>query len=174
MKRRKSRVVAGTLALALMLGACGSSGGDPGGGGADHEAMGHEGGDASSSASFGEPGHSGHANRTVEVTALDSLEFEPSQLKVKQGDTVTFKITNDGRTAHEFVLGHLEYQEEHAKEMAAGADHSMSDENAVELDPGATGEVTWTFTEPGEVLFACHVEGHYKGGMFGTIEVVES
>lgn len=172
MKLQKSRAVPGTFALALVLSACGSAGSNPGGG-ADHAPMGHQGSGSAASTSFGEPGRSDDASRTVEVTALDSLEFEPATLEVNQGDTVTFRITNEGRTAHEFVLGHREYQETHAKEMAAGAGHSMSNENVVELDPGATGEVTWTFTEPGEVLFACHVDGHYEGGMFGTIEVVE-
>ena len=39
------------------------------------------------------------------------------------------------------------------------------------LAPGETKELTWRFSEAGEVLFACHVDGHYDGGMVGTVSV---
>ena len=39
------------------------------------------------------------------------------------------------------------------------------------LDPGETAEATVTLDGPGELLYACHVSGHYDGGMVGTITV---
>ena len=42
---------------------------------------------------------------------------------------------------------------------------------SLSLDPGETAETTVTFDEPGELLFACHVDDHYEGGMVGTISV---
>jgi len=39
------------------------------------------------------------------------------------------------------------------------------------VDPGDTAETTITFDEPGELLYACHVEDHYVGGMVGTITI---
>jgi uncharacterized cupredoxin-like copper-binding protein len=38
--------------------------------------------------------------------------------------------------------------------------------------PGKTGEVIWTFNQPGDFNFACLIDGHYQAGMIGTIKVV--
>lgn len=119
------------------------------------------------------------ADRKIEVDANDSLEFDPGTIEVEVGETVTFVVTNSGDAVHEFVLGNETYQEEHEEEMSGGDEHGeghggseMEDEsNAVSVAPGATQEITWTFTEAGEVLFGCHEPGHYDGGMVGAIEV---
>lgn len=47
----------------------------------------------------------------------------------------------------------------------------MDTDNAVSVGPGETKQVTWRFTDPGEVMFGCHELGHYDGGMVGTISV---
>jgi uncharacterized cupredoxin-like copper-binding protein len=31
---------------------------------------------------------------------------------------------------------------------------------------------TWTFEDPGDLIFGCHVPGHYAYGMRGTVTVV--
>ena len=120
---------------------------------------------------FGEAGNPKDADETVKVRALDDLSFDPPELTVSQGDTVLFIVTNDGKTAHEFVLGSEAYQEEHEQAMEHGGAHGEDLGNSIDLPPGETAEVAWTFTEPGEVLYACHVDGHYDGGMFGTVTV---
>jgi uncharacterized cupredoxin-like copper-binding protein len=168
-KSRKLPRLFGALAAISLTASCGGSGGADGGG---HDAMGHDTGAATFE--FGEPGDREDADRTIEVAALDSLEFEPERLTVDAGETVTFEVTNEGRAPHEFVIGDRAYQEEHEQQMSEGAEHDLSAGNIIELDPGADDGITWTFSEAGDVLFACHVENHYAGGMFGTIEVVES
>ncbi len=45
----------------------------------------------------------------------------------------------------------------------------MSDANAVEVGPGETKELTWTFTTAGTTLYGCHEPGHYASGMRGSI-----
>lgn len=125
---------------------------------------------SSSEFSFGEPASAGSESRTVKVQALDKLAFDPPELSVDAGETIRFVVTNAGRAPHEFVLGDSAYQAEHEQGMEHGG-HGMSTDNAVEVEPGETQELTWTFTSPGEVLYACHVEGHYKGGMVGTVTV---
>ncbi len=42
-----------------------------------------------------------------------------------------------------------------------------------DLAPGDTAELEWTFTEPGDFQFACHLLDHYQRGMVVEIEVVE-
>ena len=42
-----------------------------------------------------------------------------------------------------------------------------------DIAPGQTAELEWTFTEPGDFQFACHLLDHYQEGMVVEIEVVE-
>ena len=127
----------------------------------------------------GAPAEASEADRTIEIDANDSLEFDPEAIEVEVGETVTFVVSNTGKAVHEFVLGNETYQEEHEEEMSGeggGEDHGGmdmdDDSNAISVAPGATEEITWTFDEAGEVLYGCHEPGHYEGGMVGAIEVV--
>lgn len=147
--RLRSMIVLFTLALgAWLLAACGGDGDDAG--------------------SDGEG--------TIEIRAFD-IGFEPTSVEVAAGETVTFVVTNDGAVEHEFVLGPEHIQMEHEGSMGEGMEHDEMAEDAMEgwpavtLAPGATEEVTHTFEEAGEVLFGCHVEGHYAAGMKGTVTV---
>jgi uncharacterized cupredoxin-like copper-binding protein len=163
------KLVSTVLVFMLLLAACqgaGQTGRPQDSGGGEHDMdMGVQ------SAAFGEPGDRSKADRTIDVTALDSLEFAPETLKVKAGETVTFVVTNNGKDAHEFVLGDENYQEEHAAEMSGNEDMA-TDQNWMELEPGETNSLTWTFTtESAEVLYGCHEPGHYEGGMVGRVEV---
>ena len=165
----RNRVIVAAALLAL-LGACGDD--------HEHDAAGqpdahshthsHE-DDAAGAFAFGAPGNPSAATRTIEVVAEDPYRFEPEELEVESGETVTFVVTNEGEREHEFVLGDDEYQESHGKEMASGEMHHEG--NAVTVAPGATEELTWTFPDDGEVLYGCHVAGHYDAGMVGAISV---
>ncbi len=166
---RKLRLRVLVVLVAAVAGCGGSSGHDHGatGGHADHseEATPHAHGTVP-----GEVAAAGQADRKIKVVTKDSLRFDPDNLEVAVGEAVTFVVTNKGSTQHEFVLGDQEYQAAHEVEMAAGEmEHSG---NAVTVDPGETKQLTWRFTEPGEVLYGCHVAGHYQGGMVGSISVV--
>lgn len=118
---------------------------------------------------FGEPGSASAATRTIEIVTSDPYRFAPAAFEVESGETVTFVVTNEGEQEHEFVLGDVAYQESHGEEMAAGEAHH--DANGVTIAPGDTEELTWTFPEQGQVLFGCHVAGHYDAGMVGAISV---
>jgi uncharacterized cupredoxin-like copper-binding protein len=121
---------------------------------------------------FGRPGDPADADRTVEITQLDTFRFEPSDVALEMGETVTFNVTNDGQTPHEFVLGDEMFQQEHASEMQDMGGELMPDEpNAITVQPGETKSLTWTFAETGTLEFGCHVPGHFAQGMVGTIEV---
>lgn len=156
--------IAALAAVFLLAVACGDQTEDPGGHQHDPGA-GHAG---VSTAGFGTAAHPVDADRTEKVEVVEPLKFEPTSLRVEVDETITFELSNTGNTDHEFVLGDAAYQDGHGSEMG-GMEHSEG--NGVFLARGASGSVTWTFTEPGELLFACHVDGHYKAGMFGRIIV---
>lgn len=164
----RSRVLVAAILLAL-LGACGGNGDDAAGGPDAHSHSHEHEHDAPATFDFGAPGNPSAATRTVEIVAHDPYRFEPEELEVESGETVTFRVTNEGSREHEFVLGDAEYQESHGREMASGAMHHEG--NAVTLAPGATEELTWTFPAEGDVLFGCHVAGHFDAGMVGAISV---
>lgn len=157
---RRIGIFAVCAALGLTLLACG---------GVDPDAT-QDG--SSGSGGFGETASPQDATQTVGVKALDKLTFDPSSVSVQQGDVVRFVVTNEGKAPHEFVIGDEEYQVEHEESMEHGG-HDMELGNSVEIAPGETAELTWRFTSPGRVVFACHVAGHYEGGMTGTIMVGE-
>jgi uncharacterized cupredoxin-like copper-binding protein len=123
---------------------------------------------------FGEPGEAAEADRVIELVTNEVLRFEPDSFEVALGETITFRVTNDGLAAHDFTLGDLATQEEHAAMMAEMASNMMTmpdEPNAFVLQVGETKELTWTFSVAGEVLIGCHQPGHYEAGMVATIVV---
>lgn len=164
----RNRALAG-LALLALLGGCGGEEHHAGGAGAGAHAHTHSDAHDMTDFAFGAPGDPAAATRTIEVVAEDPYRFQPEDLEVESGETVTFVVTNEGDGEHEFVLGDRDYQEAHGDDMAAGAMHHQG--NAVTVAPGATEELTWTFPPEGEVLYGCHVAGHYDAGMVGAIRV---
>ncbi|MFP5376735.1 MAG: plastocyanin/azurin family copper-binding protein [Acidimicrobiia bacterium] len=130
-------------ALALLAGACGSddddSGGDAAGGGA----------------------------RTVEVTMRD-IDFDPAAVTVEAGETVRFVFVNEGALVHDAFLGDEAAQAEHGREAREHGEEAHGHGEggtAITVDPGERGEITHTFTEPGELIIGCHEPGHYDAGM---------
>ncbi|MBW3619013.1 MAG: hypothetical protein KY461_02100 [Actinobacteria bacterium] len=141
-----------TSLLALLLGACGGAG----------------------TSSYGEPAEASDAARTVEIEALDELAFDPETVAVAPGEVVTFRVTNVGEIEHEFVLGPEDVQSDAEAAMAddGGGHGGHGDQgNAIVMAPGETAELTWRFPEEGigDILYGCHLPGHYAGGMRGGI-----
>ena len=120
---------------------------------------------------FGTPADPGSTDRVVEILTTDDLVFIPAELTVRAGETITFRIVNQGSIIHDFTLGDEVTQEEHEAEMAEMAGMAHDQANAVTVAAGETKELTWTFSQPGTVLIGCHQPGHYDGGMKGQISV---
>jgi uncharacterized cupredoxin-like copper-binding protein len=125
----------------------------------------------------------GGSDRTVQVEMVEHA-FNPADLgTVKKGETITFKFTNTGKVDHEAFIGdaaaqlaYVEQKEEIAAAHTGDAEHADDGhddhpEGSLHLAPGATGELTYTFAEAGEVEIACYEEGHYEAGMRLTIPV---
>lgn len=43
--------------------------------------------------------------------------------------------------------------------------------NLVSVEPGRTGELTFSFASPGDLLIGCHEAGHYESGMYAKLIV---
>jgi uncharacterized cupredoxin-like copper-binding protein len=125
--------------------------------------------------SFGKPGDTADAVRVIEIDANDDFTFGPEEISVSAGETITFVVTNTGVIPHDFTLGDAATQDAHAEEMAemmaSGEMDDHDDPNAVVLQAGESKELTWTFTEAGDIYFGCHQPGHYAAGMVGTLGV---
>jgi uncharacterized cupredoxin-like copper-binding protein len=175
--RGRAGLLAVLTAVAALATACGT---DAVPGADDNASHGHaqgahaSGDHAPADFDFGRPGDPENEDRNIKVVAFDALRFEPSRVKVKSGETITFFIRNAGQSEHEFVIGDSAFQKEHEREMAGGHASTHPGGNVVLLDPGKTVRLTWMFTTSGKLLYGCHVPGHYPGGMFGTIKVVDS
>lgn len=163
------------IAIALLAAACGSDEPDtaaPVGGQTGNDTDGHD------EFSFGEPAEADDADRVIDIDAADSLSFDPNDIEVEVGETVTFRVTNVGKLPHDFTIGDSDTQDDHEAEMAEMAEMPMDgmgvdDVNAMTMDPGETKDMTWTFSEAAEILMGCHIPGHYAGGMRGTIRIVD-
>lgn len=104
------------------------------------------------------------SGRVVEVEMLD-IAFSPTTLEGSAGETVRFVFTNTGDVVHEAYVGTADEQREHGDDMESmgGMDHG--DDDTLVVEPGETGELTYTFDEPGEIQIGCHQPGHFEAGM---------
>jgi uncharacterized cupredoxin-like copper-binding protein len=128
------------------------------------------------------PGPTWATDAPVKVVMNDRFRYRPAAIMVRAGRRVTFAVTNAGKLPHEFILGDRATQLDHERQMQAAttatghvhdhAAHGPPAAGALTVSPGQTRRLTWTFDEPGVVLYGCHVLGHWAAGMKGTIVVV--
>ncbi|QBP12553.1 plastocyanin/azurin family copper-binding protein [Cupriavidus metallidurans] len=120
---------------------------------------------------WGVAGDRSSVTRTVEVVMSDDMKFSPSNITVKNGETVRFLIKNSGQVLHELVLGTAPVLDEHAKMMMMNPNMAHSEPYMVHVKPGQSGELVWNFNRPGVFDFACLIAGHYQAGMKGKVVV---
>ena len=110
---------------------------------------------------------------TAEATTIDLVtrhsRYDVSTITVAPGTTVTFRVRNDDPIDHELIVGDRAVHDLH--EAGTEHHHDGSDHHAVSVPAGATALLTYTFDEPGQVAFGCHLPGHWDYGMQGTIRV---
>ena len=100
-------------------------------------------------------GGGGGGGLTVGMT---EFEFEPNDLSVEQGETVT--ADNTGSVVHNFTIEEGPDASEPSKELAATPDLNAGDSDELTVD-----------LEPGEYGLVCTIGNHRELGMIGTIEV---
>lgn len=113
----------------------------------------------------------------VRVVMNDRFRYRPDAIMVRAGRRVTFAVTNAGKLPHEFTLGDRATQLDHERQMrlmpaTGGHAHSHGPTSSLTVPPGETRRLSWTFEEPGLVLYGCHVLGHWAAGMRGAIVVL--
>jgi uncharacterized cupredoxin-like copper-binding protein len=187
MSRRRALPLAALLAgVGLLAAACSLHGLTPG---AAPEGRGERAAPAGgASRQPRRPGPTWATGAPVRVVMNDHFRYRPSAIMVRAGHRVTFEVTNTGKLPHEFILGDRASQLDHERRMQAapaGEDMDMhthmhmhasasgaTDAGGLSVPPGQTRRLTWTFDEPGIVLYGCHVLGHWAAGMRGTIVVL--
>ncbi|HBT82458.1 MAG: hypothetical protein A2091_07535 [Desulfuromonadales bacterium GWD2_61_12] len=122
-------------------------------------------------ATIGQPGKLQNVTRTITIDMSDAMRYTPAELTVTQGETVRFVVRNSGKLKHEMVLGTEQELTAHYEVMKKNPEMEHADENMVTVQPGATGEIVWQFTQAGKIDFACLLPGHYEAGMKGTVRV---
>ena len=144
---------------------------------------------------FGQAVKAGAGTRTVTITMKDNV-YEPEAVGVKAGETVRFVIVNKGDFLHEFALGQPNDHAKHQDMMKMMMDHGMitttginhdamkmdhgkmgmgahmhgPESASVLVEPGKQAELTWKFTKPMTLEFACTIPGHYEAGMVGKVD----
>ena len=121
---------------------------------------------------FGREGDPNKVVRTINVDASDKMRFTPSELTIRQGETIRFRVKNSGQTLHEMVLGTMQDLKEHAEMMRKNPGMEHADAFMAHAAPGKTETMVWQFTKPGEFHYGCLVPGHFEAGMIGRIRVV--
>ena len=120
---------------------------------------------------IGKPGVAAKAGRIITIEMSDNMRYTPSNIQVKQGETVRFVVKNVGQVKHELSLGTEKELLEHLEQMKRFPDMEHDEPGKLTLAPGAQGEIVWQFTKAGTVNFACLMPGHYEAGMKGAIQV---
>ena len=148
--------VIGTLiAFLLLTVGCGASNANSGGNG-------QQGGN----------NNSGDTALTIMVEAGD-FYIKPSQTVFKVGVPYHFVLNNVGKVPHEIMVMPV-VSPSSGMTMTEMDEMSLGMFEEEDFPAGATGSFDLTFTKPyaaGEIEFACHIAGHYEGGMHTAITV---
>ncbi len=146
---------------------------------------------ASSMKMIGEKGKLSEVNRTIEIKMYDNY-YEPTEIKIKKGETIKFIVSNYGELVHEFNIATKEMHIKHQPEMQKLIDHEIiladkidkikmkkmskmdhslghSHANSIMLEPNSTGEIIWKFSKDINLEMACNIPGHYESGMVGSL-----
>jgi uncharacterized cupredoxin-like copper-binding protein len=168
---RKTVVLYGLMATAVVLAGSILAWQALGGLGQGHGSDGHSHSHAASSPSAAAVFNANAREVTIEMS--DQMRFLPSQLQVKQGETIRFNVKNSGKMRHEWVIGNEAELLEHAAQMkkAGVGSHKHDMANAISLAGGEQGTLIWTFDKAESLAMACFEPGHYEAGMRGVIQV---
>ncbi|MEJ5989080.1 cupredoxin family protein [Ramlibacter sp. PS3R-8] len=120
---------------------------------------------------WGIAGDAKAAGRTIEIAMHDDMRFTPSNIEVRQGETVKFVVRNKGKVLHEMVIGDKKTLDEHATLMVKFPGMEHDEPYMTHVAAGKQGSLVWNFNRPGEFDFACLIAGHYQAGMVGKIKV---
>ncbi len=101
---------------------------------------------------------------------IEHSRFSFDRLEVRPGTTVRFEVRNTDPIPHEVIVGDDGVHRRHA---TGTEPFHPPVPGEVSVGPHETGSTTYTFDEPGTVVFACHLPGHRDYGMEGVVVVTD-
>jgi uncharacterized cupredoxin-like copper-binding protein len=107
---------------------------------------------------------------TVRV-GIQHSRYNIERLTVRPGTTVRFVLDNNDPINHELIVGPPEVHRRHER---GGEPFHPPVPGEVSVGAGGRAFTLYTFDDPGDVVFACHLPGHLAYGMSGTITVISS
>jgi uncharacterized cupredoxin-like copper-binding protein len=99
---------------------------------------------------------------------IQHSRFDPARLQVEPGSTVTFIVTNEDPIDHELIIGNQEVQDAHEEGTEA---HHGARPGEISIPAGEERTTVYTFEGAGELIYGCHLPGHYDYGMRGVLEI---
>lgn len=103
--------------------------------------------------------------RMIVIRMDDQLEFVPSDVSAKPGETVLFVLANVGSVAtHDFEVGP-------AERVALNQADGTIVVQVENIEPLHVQYLVYTFGTTGSYAFADHRPGHYEAGMKGTVDL---
>ena len=114
--------------------------------------------------------------REVRVRATDDLRFEPSEMRLRRGQSVRLMMENMGESVHDFTVDEMPMMGGGTQ----GGPHDMGNGMTMDTSEYAMhmavqshrdGVMEFTPTENGSYTFYCTTNGHREAGMEGTIIV---
>jgi uncharacterized cupredoxin-like copper-binding protein len=103
--------------------------------------------------------------RIIVIRMDDQLEFVPSDVSAKAGETVLFVLANIGSTVtHDFQVGP-------ADRVALNQADGTIVAQVENIEPYHVESLTYTFGTVGPYAFADHLPGHYEAGMKGVVDL---
>ena len=122
---------------------------------------------------FGREGDPKQITRTVEIDMSDKMRFSPSEVTIRQGETVRFRVRNSGKVMHEMVLGTMQELKAHAELMKKHPGMEHEEPHMAHVSAGRRETMVWQFNQPGEFYYGCLIPGHFETGMVGKIIVTK-
>ncbi|MGH2718442.1 MAG: heavy metal translocating P-type ATPase, partial [Actinomycetota bacterium] len=108
---------------------------------------------------------------TIDIT-MTNYRYSPSAITVREGETVRFVFHNTGTVTHEALIGDAAVQASLEGRRASGGGMAGMGVPAVDVAPGQTGTLDYTFSSAGQTLIGCHEPGHYALGMRAVVTVL--
>jgi uncharacterized cupredoxin-like copper-binding protein len=106
--------------------------------------------------------------RATVTLVIEHSRFEPARITVRPHTTLTLRVVNRDPITHELIIGD---ESIHALHEAGTHGVHGAVPGEVTVAPGEVGTTTYELHEPGVVLFACHLPGHFAYGMVGEVVV---
>ncbi|MGH2597274.1 MAG: cupredoxin domain-containing protein [Actinomycetota bacterium] len=114
-----------------------------------------------------DPRHAPPQTRTIHIR-IHFSHFDTASIEVEPGQTIRFVVENTDPIDHEFIVGDDQVQQAHEAGTEA---HHPPRPGEISIPAGETVTTTVTFPSLGNLLFGCHLPGHYAYGMRGVITI---